>query len=554
MTQLSIHTPPLRSLSFQLSDITRVEQLADWHSTSTDCTMHTLLVFERGSGSLHINQTTFEYMAGKSYLVSPGTSLRVDSDGSSEICVYRIAFTIIQTHSDGEHLSYSQQLFPGRFEISTYPWSRLLRMIEELYAGKPGKTEMEWYTQQVRFVQLMGFILEHNLRSNHSQGTSQSVQNTIQYMQNNYMNPITVKQLAQLANVSQWRYTPIFQELTGRRPLDYLTELRITRAKELLSCSDQPLREIAERVGFTDEYYFNRRFRHTTGITPKQYARRMQGKVRVKDWTGHEVDIPVTPQRIIYHGETYGDLVALGVKAVGGSSYFIQGTICEEYVHRIEDVGHPCNPHASRMLEPDLIIMANEDESLYRSISQIAPTVTFNSFAPLDQRLHTLGSLLGKQREAQQWLDTYTAKENAMWRELRAHIKPGETASVFIYDHGDRLFVMGTTGLSSALYHPVGFRPVDKIQHILDSGSGFMEINSGQVADYAGDRIFMLINGNELSRQATRRLMCSDSWQQLSAVRAGYVYQVNALHWNLSDALTRERLLQALPLLLSQTS
>ncbi|WP_084159162.1 AraC family transcriptional regulator [Paenibacillus taiwanensis] len=554
MTQLSIHTPPLRSLSFQLSDTIRIEQLTNSPLNVTDCTMHTLLLFERGNGSLHINQTAFEYTAGKSYLVPPQTSLRADHDGQSDVCVYRITFTIIQTLSDGQHSSYLQQLFADRFEISTYPWSRLLKMVEELYAGRSGKTEMEWFTQQVRFLQLMGFILEHNLRSHLSQGTSQSVQNTIQYMQHNYMNPITVKQLAQLANVSQWRYTPIFQELTGKRPLDYLTELRITRAKELLCCSEQPLREIAERVGFADEYYFNRRFRHTTGITPKQYARRMQGKVRVKDWTGHEVDIPATPQRIIYHGETYGDLVALGVKAIGGASYFIQGTIYEEYVHRIEDVGHPCNPHASRMLEPDLIIMANEDESLYNSISQIAPTVTFNSFAPLDQRLHTLGSLLGKQREAQQWLDAYTAKENAMWRELRSHIKPGETASVFIYDHGDRLFVMGTTGLSSALYHPIGFRPVDKIQHILDAGCSFMEINPEQVADYAGDRIFMLISGNEVSRQATKQLMRSTAWKQLPAVRAGYVYQVNALHWNLSDALTRERLLQTLPLLLSRTS
>lgn len=78
---------------------------------------------------------------------------------------------------------------------------------------------------------------------------------------------LTVKQLAHMAQLSTWRFTPIFQELTGKKPLHYVTDLRINRAKELLLRRNEPLRSIAQEVGYTDEYYFSRRFRQITGMS-----------------------------------------------------------------------------------------------------------------------------------------------------------------------------------------------------------------------------------------------------------------------------------------------
>ncbi|WP_301993922.1 ABC transporter substrate-binding protein [Brevibacillus laterosporus] len=178
------------------------------------------------------------------------------------------------------------------------------------------------------------------------------------------------------------------------------------------------------------------------------------------DYKGHSVIIPVVPQRIIYHGETYGDLLALGVKAVGGGNVFVTHPIYKERGIEIQDIGLPINPEKTMALKPDLIIFANADENEYKKISQIAPTVTFNSFAPLAERIQTLGKILDKKKEAKKWLDSYDTKATSMWQHLRSKITPGETASVFLYEHGKHLYVMGTAGLSSALYHPLGFQPV----------------------------------------------------------------------------------------------
>lgn len=98
---------------------------------------------------------------------------------------------------------------------------------------------------------------------------AQTFENVLHYVDEHYMDPdLTVKQLAHMARLSStWRFTPIFQELTGKKPLHYVTDLRINRVKELLLRKNEPMRSIAQEVGYTDEYCFSRRFRQITGMS-----------------------------------------------------------------------------------------------------------------------------------------------------------------------------------------------------------------------------------------------------------------------------------------------
>jgi len=559
MTNQNQPTVQLRSLLFQLQQIERIEHMEEWYADAPSTTHHALLLCLQGQGSLQVEQDIYSFTPDKCYWLPAGSSVKLNNTyryDSSGFRFYRITFSIVQV-SEQLPSMYTDKLIPGRLEVTAYPFSRLLRMADTLFEESHCPHDLDWYRQQLRFQEIIGLLLEHNLHSEHVVSSTQALENTIQYMNNHYMDSITVKDLAQLANMTSWKYTPMFQKLTGKKPLNYLTEVRINRSKELLAATQNPLRMIARQVGFTDEYYFNRRFRQVTGITPKQYALIMRRRTRVKDWIGHEVDIPTEPKRIIYHGETFGDLLALGVQAIGCDLFAVQPEQYQQYQHDykdIKDIGFPINLDKAAELKPDLIIVASSDEEQYQRISQIAPTVTFNSFAPLDQRLHTLGKLLDKKHEAEQWLGAYHMKAAAMWRQLRTTIKPGETASVFIYDHGHHLFVMGTSGLSSVLYDPCGFQPVDKIQELLDEGQGFIEIDEARIADYAGDRIFMLMSSNPKSRLATKQLMTTPLWHRLPAVKEGKLHIIEAKQWNYGDAMTRIKLLDELPHLLTAHS
>lgn len=118
-----------------------------------------------------------------------------------------------------------------------------------------------------------------------------------------------------------------------------------------------------------------------------------------KDYLGHEVEIPVNPERVVYHGEGYGDVLALNIKTVGAGFSWITDYAWEDRVKDVEDVGFPINVEQTLSLKPDLIIIGTADDKTYAQLSKIAPTIVFDTFAPLNQRLTELGDILNKKKK-----------------------------------------------------------------------------------------------------------------------------------------------------------
>lgn len=99
------------------------------------------------------------------------------------------------------------------------------------------------------------------------------MEQSIEHVRRHFQETMTVEQLAVEVNVGRWQYTRMFKEIDRKIPLNFLNELRIDRAKQLLMKTDDRLYDIARNVGFSNEYYFSRRFRQTAGVTPRQYRR-----------------------------------------------------------------------------------------------------------------------------------------------------------------------------------------------------------------------------------------------------------------------------------------
>lgn len=286
----------------------------------------------------------------------------------------------------------------------------------------------------------------------------------------------------------------------------------------------------------------------------KEEEQPAESNVRVyKDYLNHEVEIPVEPKRVIYHGEGYGDIVALDAQTVGAGFSWITDYAWEKEVQNVEDVGFPINIEKTLELKPDLIIVATSDEKIYEQLSKVAPTIVFDTFAPIEQRLTELGDILNKKEEAEKWLSNYNTKAETMWKSLvdEGVLKENETASVLTYYPGDRLFVMARAGLSQVLYDSNVLKPGEKIQQILDEETGFAEISTELLPEYAGDRIFILTPVPDEAKQSTKEMMESPIWKGLPAVKNGHVYTIDIRKAD-SDASTREWLLTELPNMLKK--
>ena len=101
----------------------------------------------------------------------------------------------------------------------------------------------------------------------------------IDFIDGHYMDEeISLNRVAHTANVSANHFSALFSQNMGQTFIEYLTSLRMDKAKELLRCTSKRSSEIAGEVGYKDAHYFSYLFKKTQGMTPSEY-RKTRGEV-----------------------------------------------------------------------------------------------------------------------------------------------------------------------------------------------------------------------------------------------------------------------------------
>lgn len=129
--------------------------------------------------------------------------------------------------------------------------------------GEPQKM-IDWFHDKV----VSPFMQELESRSDVE--VKRTVETAMIYLQNNYMKEISLDSCADYAGTNTVALSKAFKQVSGKNFIDYLTELRIEKAKELLRETDMKINDIAEKAGYQPSY-FNRIFKKQEGITPSQY-------------------------------------------------------------------------------------------------------------------------------------------------------------------------------------------------------------------------------------------------------------------------------------------
>lgn len=104
-------------------------------------------------------------------------------------------------------------------------------------------------------------------------GGSRLFEKLIIRLNQEYGAPWNIRKMAECCNMSEGYFSHLFKENMKIAPMQYLTKLRMKKAKELLVGSSMHISEVAEVTGFDDPMYFSRIFKKYSGISPKKYQK-----------------------------------------------------------------------------------------------------------------------------------------------------------------------------------------------------------------------------------------------------------------------------------------
>lgn len=118
------------------------------------------------------------------------------------------------------------------------------------------------------------------IRDQNSENKNRSILKTaVDFIDSHYMDEeISLNTVANVANVSSNHFSALFSQNMGQTFIEYLTTLRMNKAKELLRCTGMRSSEIAGEIGYKDAHYFSYLFKKTQGMTPSDYRKAREEK------------------------------------------------------------------------------------------------------------------------------------------------------------------------------------------------------------------------------------------------------------------------------------
>lgn len=125
--------------------------------------------------------------------------------------------------------------------------------------------------QQQKLACRLEDILLHIVSASNSTDMSRSLAKSLEYIHTFYDKELKIPELAKMESLSNSRYITVFKERMGMTPSQYIIDLRINVACDLLKNHDMSVKTVAACVGYDDTHFFSKLFKKRTGMSPKSY-------------------------------------------------------------------------------------------------------------------------------------------------------------------------------------------------------------------------------------------------------------------------------------------
>ncbi len=159
-----------------------------------------------------------------------------------------------------EHLAYQNG---GQ----TYHYSGRKDYLPQIMELTTAEDIRKWFSEKI-------MTACRNVVNKREERSDDIIRTAKKYIEDHFDKDISLDDVSRVVNISPYYFSKVFKEASGLNFIEYLTNIRIDKAKNLLENSNLSIKEICVSCGYTDPNYFSRSFKKNVGVTPTEYKER----------------------------------------------------------------------------------------------------------------------------------------------------------------------------------------------------------------------------------------------------------------------------------------
>lgn len=268
----------------------------------------------QGRGIHFINKQEFKIIKGDIFVIPPYVPHYIKSDEDSSIQIFEFEFVPEFVNQNFQSIENVKAFFDfayiepflveenkvkprlnlvGKIQIEVE--NLLNEVLSEYQERKPGFL-LVIKSLLLKLLVMVGREFTREIENSESRSVfdrhRDSIFGAIRYLDEHYNENLSVEEVAKKFMLSQSYFSYLFKSITSKTFTEYVNDIRISKAMELLRNTDERVLDICYEVGFRNVNHFNRLFRHKTGVSPLMY-RKQQQSMNQKQGTDQQQNINI---------------------------------------------------------------------------------------------------------------------------------------------------------------------------------------------------------------------------------------------------------------------
>jgi AraC family transcriptional regulator, arabinose operon regulatory protein len=238
---------------------------------------HFLIYCTKGGGLIQIANDLVPFGQNQYCIIPQGFSFKIQSGQTDPSVFYTCKFNGEKTHIMEKDFTVVRDLIPS---VNNLVANRIM-LFDELFnnLSRGFYNANSTYTNFCFGHLLATFIYASRTSDDLLEEQNPGITRAIHFMEQNLHLKLTVDQIAHEAGYSVSYLSVLFSKKTGYSLLSYFSHQKISKACEYLDFSKLKIKEISFMLGYSDPYYFSKDFHKKMGISPRNYRKRLIGKV-----------------------------------------------------------------------------------------------------------------------------------------------------------------------------------------------------------------------------------------------------------------------------------